>query len=102
MTVRELYTFLYDDRSFILRCNYVPVVFNAPHGTLLPRRTRFGLGHDLIVTYEVKQAKYVINIGRAHRISRRDVINLKRDHRLIYSLTIDYYMLAYRRVGEQI
>jgi len=59
MTVRELCTFLYDHRSFILRCNYVLVVFNAPHGIFLPRRSRFGLRHDLIVTHEVKQAKYM-------------------------------------------
>jgi len=39
--------FLYDGRSFILRCNYVPVVFNTPLGIFLSECARFRVERDL-------------------------------------------------------
>lgn len=79
MTMRESCIFLYDGRSFILRCNYVPIVFNTSLGIFLSECARFRLERDLSVTHDVKQAKYMRTymymIGRARRIKGQDAIN---------------------------
>lgn len=89
--VRELRTFLYDDRSFILRCNYVPVVFNAPRtARCSSRRARFRLGHDLFVTHHVKQAKYAC-VCWPRAFCQWTRCNKSRTWSSLYSPTIDYY-----------
>lgn len=91
-TMRER-CILYDGRSFILRCNYVPVVFNAPLGIFLSECARFRLERDLFVTHDVKQAKYMcmyicIRIGRARRIKGQDTIKIPDNRRFTVSSSI--------------
>lgn len=71
--------FLYDGRSFILRCSYVPVVFTAPLGIFPSDGARFRLERDLFVTHDVKQGQVHVHVyvyDRARRIKRQDAIRI--------------------------
>lgn len=87
--VRGSCIFLYDGRSFILRCNYVPVVFNASLGIFLSECSRFRIERDLSRhAWRENRPSTCACIGRACHIKGQDAVKIPDSRRFTISSII--------------